>query len=109
GGWLVQEGTGRGGGGRHSAALFCSGRHEGGGAPSGCPLHRGISILPMSALGHFRQIGIVPPVTACPLRSKSGQTRACFAMSALCGQCQRDCHHLAARAVSPGITATSQI
>jgi len=41
----------------------------------------------MSALGHFRQIGIVPPVTACPLRSKSGQTRACFAMSALCRQC----------------------
>src|SRR5262249_12838169 len=28
----------------------------------------------MPALGHFRQIGPPPPLAACPLRSKSGQT-----------------------------------
>src|SRR5215472_4455095 len=36
----------------------------------------------MSALGHFRQIGTLPTLSTCPLRSKSGQANACLDMSA---------------------------
>jgi hypothetical protein len=46
--------------------------------------HRGKSGHSMSALGHFRQIGMLPTLGACPLRSKSGQANACLDMSALC-------------------------
>ena len=36
---------------------------------------------------HFRQIGMLLTVTACPLRSRSGQTRACFANVRFVRQC----------------------
>src|SRR5262245_39482833 len=36
----------------------------------------------MSALGHFRQMGAVPTLTGCPLRSNSGHAHACHDMSA---------------------------
>src|SRR5262249_21458400 len=38
----------------------------------------------MSELGQFRQIGTLPTLMACPLRSESGQANACLAMSASC-------------------------
>jgi hypothetical protein len=47
-------------------------------------LHCGSSIRPMSALGHFRQIGTLRTLTGCPLRSESGQVGGHRAKSALC-------------------------
>ena len=45
-------------------------------------LHCGISILPLSAFGHFRQIGTLRTLTGCPLRSESGHVHAGLGMSA---------------------------
>src|SRR5262245_15234832 len=36
------------------------------------------------AMGHFRQIGTLPPLTRCPLRSESGHARTGLDMSASC-------------------------
>src|SRR5262249_1443491 len=105
---------------------------------------------PNAAMGHFRQIGTLPAVTACPLRPpkrtnagllryvrflpiglqksclggppqvtrghihlgertpKRGRTKPAepWRHSVHRAQLQRDCHHLAARAVSPSTTPT---
>jgi hypothetical protein len=47
-------------------------------------LHCEILVPSMSALGQSRQIGTLPPLTGCPLRSKSGQANACLGMSIQC-------------------------
>ena len=36
------------------------------------------------AMGHFRQIGTLPPLTRCPLRSESGHARTGLDLSASC-------------------------
>src|SRR6516165_3995512 len=50
-------------------------------------LRCGISTRPVTAVGHFRQIGTLPTLTGCPLRSESGQAHACLDMSASCRLC----------------------
>src|SRR5262249_33843532 len=53
--------------------------------PTGGHLLRwGFSSPSLSVWGHFRKIGTLPPLAACPLRSKSGQANACLDLSALC-------------------------
>src|SRR6516162_191432 len=44
--------------------------------------------------GARRQIGALPTLAACPLRSKSGQANACLDLSALCRGFNRSTQHL---------------
>src|SRR5262249_31981012 len=53
------------------------------------PLHCGISVASMSALGHFRQIGRLPTLMGCPLHSESRHAHVCLDMSASCRFCCR--------------------
>ena len=56
-----------------------------GAAPAaGRPLHCGISVPSMSALGHSRPVEGPPVAGACPLRSESGHALASLDMSAKC-------------------------
>src|SRR5262249_60764887 len=64
-----------------AAELGYSGR--GSRAHSQVPVHCGISILPMSALGQSRPMDTPPPVAACPLCTQNGPVGGPSAKTAL--------------------------
>jgi len=64
--FLLHDRIGTGRRWRHNAALIFSVRHEGGGAPSRCTLHRGIPILPISAMGQERTSPVTKPMSLYP-------------------------------------------
>src|SRR5947209_11295511 len=57
------------------------------------PLHCGISVSSMSALGHSRQTETLPTLAACPLRPESGQIAVSLGLSVLCCQLNWSTQH----------------